>query len=74
MLSRDTNKKPGTFTEELYIAYRLGIELDVACKEINALKEEITALTEEVQRLKEQLGLAQAERFGKKAKHLKRIQ
>lgn len=67
MLSRDTNKKPGTFTEELYIAYRLGIELDVACKEINALKEEVTALTEEVQRLKEQLGLAQAARFGKKS-------
>jgi transposase len=67
MLSTDTNKKPGTFTEELYIAYRLGIELDVACKEINALKEEVSALTEENQRLKEQLGLAQAAQFGKKS-------
>ena len=67
MLGTDTNKKPGTFTEELYIAYRLGIELDVACKEINALKEEVHVLTEEVQRLREQLGLAQAARFGKKS-------
>ena len=74
MLSTDTVRRSGTFIEELYMAYRLGIELDIACKEITGLKNEVKtlsekneSLTEEVARLKEQLRLAQEWRFGKKS-------
>lgn len=74
MLSTDTMRRPGAFAEELYMAYRLGLELDSAYKEINHLNSEVKTLseknkdlTEENQRLKEQLGLSQEARFGKKS-------